>query len=223
MFTGIITHVARLLAITPRRSGARLVLQRPADMSGLTVGESLAVSGVCLTVLPLVASGELEFDVSPETLSRTTLGERRPGDPLNLERAMAVGDRFGGHIVSGHVDTTTRVVAREEQNDFATLSFALDPSFSRYVVEKGSIALDGVSLTIARLTASSLDVAVIPHTLSRTTLGEWSPGRRVNVEVDMIARYVERMLGDREMPERTSDDHAAARDERLRRLVSGME
>lgn len=212
MFTGIVTATGRVAALEGRAAGSLLSVERPAAYAGLAVGESIAVSGVCLTLLPeSTGGGPLRFDVSPETLRRSTLGALARGSRVNLERALAVGDRFGGHIVSGHVDATTAVERVTRTGDFWTVTFAVDPLWSRYVVEKGSIALDGVSLTVAALRTGSLDVAVIPHTFAETTLGERRPGDLVNVEVDLVGKYVERILGDR----RAGD----SADERLSRLL----
>ena len=170
MFTGIVSAVASVMAHASRGRGTLLTLERPSAYEGISVGESIAVSGVCLTALP-GSAGPLTFDLSPETLDRSTLRGARAGDRVNLERALLVGDRFGGHVVSGHVDATTALVRVTDLGEFSTYSFALDGVFSRYVVEKGSIALDGVSLTIARLGAREFDVALVPHTLAQTTLG----------------------------------------------------
>ncbi|MEO6324910.1 MAG: riboflavin synthase [Thermoanaerobaculia bacterium] len=216
MFTGIVSAVASVVAHTSRGRGTVLTIERPPAYERIAAGESIAVSGVCLTVLP-GSAGPLTFDVSPETLDRSTLRSLKPGDRVNLERALLVGDRFGGHVVSGHVDATTTLLRITNLGEFSTYSFAIESGFSRYVVEKGSIALDGVSLTIARLGERDLDVALVPHTLAETTLGSLRPGARVNVEVDLIGKYVERMLGERALP------GAESRDDRLRRLLSTAE
>jgi riboflavin synthase len=208
MFTGIVSATARVLAAAPRGSGALLSVERPDGYGDAKTGESIAVSGVCLTLLDGGAR-ELAFDVSPETLRRSTLGTLRPGARVNLERAMLAGDRFGGHIVAGHVDATTPFRRVAKHGDFSTFTFAVDRGWSRYVVEKGSIALDGVSLTVADLRSLELDVAVVPHTLAATTLGDRAPGDLVNVEVDVLGKYVERLLAARGTEE----------DRRLERLL----
>jgi riboflavin synthase len=214
MFTGIVAAVSRTVSVETRSSGAVFSLERPAGWDDVRQGESICVSGVCLTVLPGIPGEEnIVFDVSPETLRRSTLGSLRPGSRVNLERALAASDRFGGHVVAGHVDATTQVAAVVRSGDFWTFTFALSPDWARYVVEKGSIALDGVSLTVASLSASSFDVAVVPHTYSATTLGERKAGELVNVEVDVLGKYVERILKDR------LDVDTVARDERLRALL----
>ena len=216
MFTGIVSAVAPVLSHASRGRGTLLTLARPSSYEEIAVGESIAVSGVCLTVLP-GSGGPLTFDLSPETLDRSTLRGLKTGDRVNLERALQVGDRFGGHVVSGHVDATTSLARVTNLGEFSTFTFALDDAFSRYVVEKGSIALDGVSLTIASLGPREFEVALVPHTLAQTTLGALRPGSRVNVEVDLIGKYVERMLGERKL------DSSGLRDDRLRQLLSTSE
>ena len=217
MFTGIVAAKARVLRLVRRSEGALLELERPEGWSDVAAGESVAVSGVCLTVLPPPERGPLRFDLSPETLSRSTLGRLDPGAGVNLERALRPTDRLGGHVVAGHVDATTAITAiRRPADDFRTVSFALGASWSRYVVEKGSIALDGISLTVARLGSGEFDVAVIPHTWESTALSERNAGDLVNVEVDLIGKYVERLLAGHAAP-----PEDAARDERLRHLLSG--
>jgi riboflavin synthase len=190
-------------------------VERPVAYADAALGESIAVSGVCLTVVPPLDARVLSFDVSPETLSRTTLGTLSPGDGVNLERALAAGDRLGGHVVAGHVDGAAEVLDVQRAGESWTFTFSLPPSLARYAVEKGSIAVDGVSLTIATLRDGSFDVAVIPHTFSATTLGLRRPGDRVNLEVDVLGKYVERLLA-----ARLGDPDALARDERLRQLLA---
>jgi riboflavin synthase len=211
MFTGIVSHRARVLSVDVRSAGSILTVERPAEWR-LDTGESVSVSGVCLTALEPGAA-HLVFDVSPETLRRSTLGALRAGGLVNLERALAAGDRMGGHVVSGHVDATTRILEAREEGEFSTFAFALGEEWARYVVEKGSIALDGISFTVATLRSGSFDVAIIPETLRRTTLGGKSPGALVNVEVDILGKYVERILA------AWRDDRG--RDDRLRSLLAG--
>lgn len=212
MFTGIVASKARVARLTRRSEGALLEIERPAGWSDVAAGESVAVSGVCLTLLPPADKGPLRFDLSPETLSRSTLAKAAPGTGFNLERALRASDRLGGHVVAGHVDATTPITGIVPADGFWTVSFALDASWARYVVEKGSIALDGISLTVARLGEDRFDVAVIPHTWEVTTLSERSVGDLVNVEVDILAKYVERMLEGRLA--------AASKDDRLKELLS---
>lgn len=214
MFTGIVEATGRVAGLARREGGAVLSVVRPEAWTGLATGESVAVQGVCLTVLPGRGDGGVAFDLSAETLRRSTLGALLPGSRVNLERAMRADGRFGGHIVAGHVDATSRVEAVLPSGEFWTLRFSLDSSFSRYVVEKGSIALDGVSLTVAALGERTFDVAVVPHTLSATTLGERRPGDLVNVEIDVLGKYVERLLAAR------SPRGEGGSDERLLGLLS---
>lgn len=215
MFTGLVSASARVAARRTSPGGAVLSVERPAAYADAALGESIAVSGVCLTVVPPLDPKTLTFDVSPETLARTTLGGLAAGARVNLERALAAGDRLGGHIVAGHVDGTAEVLGVARAGDSWTFTFALPAALGRYAVEKGSIAVDGVSLTIAALREGSFDVAVIPHTFTATTLGDREPGDRVNLEVDVLGKYVERLLA-----ARLGDAGAEARDERLKRLLA---
>jgi riboflavin synthase len=208
VFTGLVAATVRVLSAGERRGGVLLEVERPASFGDVVPGESIAVSGVCLTALE--ERGRLAFEVSPETLRRTTLERLVAGSRVNLERALAAGDRLGGHIVAGHVDAVTGVSAITPQGDFWTFTFDTARDWERYVVEKGSIALDGVSLTVAVLRERSFDVAVIPHTFAATTLGGLRPGEPVNVEVDVLGKYVERLLGAR-LP---------SADERIAKLLS---
>jgi len=176
VFTGIISASARVLSRRSSASGGVLTVEGPAAYADVAPGESIAVSGVCLTVVPPVDAKALAFDLSPETLARTTLGQLGPGDAVNLERALAASDRLGGHVVAGHVDGTSEVLGVREAGDSWTFTFSLPAPLARYAVEKGSIAVDGISLTVAALREGSFDVAVIPHTFRETTLGARRPG-----------------------------------------------
>lgn len=193
MFTGIVQDVGRLLRAEPRGPGRRLTLATALDTATFELGESVAVSGVCLTVAA-AQPGAFAADVSPETLRRSTLGGLRPGDPVNLERALRLSDRLGGHFVLGHVDATARCAANAAQGEFRVLRFEVPADALRYLVAKGSVAVDGVSLTVASLEGEGFSVAVIPHTLERTTLPGLRPGERVNLEADVLGKYVERLL-----------------------------
>jgi riboflavin synthase len=218
MFTGLVTAVSRVVSLRSGAAGGLLAIERPSAFGDVPVGESIAVSGVCLTVVPPTAPGQaLFFDVSPETLARSALGGLAAGAGVNLERALATGDRLGGHIVAGHVDGTAEVLAIEKSGDSWTFRFSLPNPLARYTVEKGSIAVDGISLTVAALSESSFDVAVIPHTFTFTTLGTKRPGDRVNLEVDVLGKYVERLLAARLGETR---EEVEARDERLRDLLT---
>ena len=198
MFTGIVQAVGRVRTVEKRGADARLALDAAGlGLDDVAIGDSIAVAGVCLTVVALDASG-FAFDVSPETLSRTTLRTLAAGDPVNLEKALRLADRLGGHLVSGHVDGVGRIV----RVDFAAddgggasqrWTFSLPPALARYVAVKGSICVDGTSLTVNTVDADSFGVTLIPHTLAVTTFGARKVADAVNVEVDLMARYVERL------------------------------
>jgi riboflavin synthase len=192
MFTGIIHHTGTIEAFERRANGARLVI-RTTDSTPFSRGESLAVNGVCLTVLP-ENDGALATDVSDETLSLTTLGSLGTGTRVNVERAMMLGDRMGGHLVQGHVDTTGILQSVTSEGEFAVYRWSFPAEFTGLVVSKGSIAVDGVSLTIVEPTAHTFGAALIPETLRRTNLGTANIGEPVNLEFDMIAKYVRTLV-----------------------------
>ncbi|MDG4809255.1 riboflavin synthase [Micromonospora sp. WMMD1120] len=197
MFTGIIEEMGEIVRVAPTAGDSALL-----GVRGLLVtsdarhGDSIAVNGVCLTVVE-VTDGVFTADVMGETLRRSALGALRPGDPVNLERAAALGSRLGGHLVQGHVDGVGELVSREPAEQWETVRFRLPAELSRYVVEKGSITIDGVSLTVAAVGDDEFAVGLIPTTLKLTTLGAKGVGDPVNLEVDVLAKYVERLLGDR--------------------------
>ncbi len=200
MFTGIVTERGRVGEAPGAfdRGGARLVVEHSAALAAkLDPGASIAVAGVCLTV---VEQGDVDgaarsvFDLSPETLTRTTLGALSEGDEVNLEPPLSAGDPLGGHWVQGHVDTTTAVAKVEEQGDYRVVTFGVPAGLETGVVLKGSVTIDGVSLTVAALDERTFDVALIPHTLEVTTLGGLKSGDRVNVEGDVLARYVQKAV-----------------------------
>jgi len=199
MFTGIVAELGEVAGIEHRGDAARLTIR--GDTDGVTTGESIAVNGVCLTVTG-VLDGTFTADVMGETLDRTSLGALNPGAPVNLERSVRLADRLGGHLVQGHVDATGTVISRSPAADWDQVRITLPASIARYVVHKGSICVDGVSLTVSALGPESPDleagtwfeVSLIPETLKRTTLGTRQPGDPVNLEVDVIAKYVERLL-----------------------------
>ncbi len=199
MFTGIIQESGRLTD-DPQPSGqggVRLAIGHSADLGRrLEIGASLAVNGVCLTITELDGDPPLGsvVELSPETLSRTTLGSLRRGDHVNLETALRVGDALGGHWVQGHVDGVTRLVDRRDLTDHRVLAFAIPTGQESFLVEKGSVALDGVSLTVSALATDRFEVSLIPLTLEVTTLSRLQPGDRVNLEVDILAKYMHRML-----------------------------
>ncbi len=192
MFTGIIEDLGTAAAIQASEDGARIEIDCSIT-DGLTIGDSVAVNGVCLTAVA-VTTGRLAFDVVLETLDRSNLGAVEVGDRINLERAMPAAGRFDGHIVQGHVDGRGTVAAVESEGDGVRISIDVDSGLSRYIVEKGSITVNGVSLTVAALTGEGFQVALIPHTLEVTNLSALRSGATVNLEVDVIAKYVERIL-----------------------------
>jgi riboflavin synthase len=199
MFTGIVQESGRLTD-DPQPSGqggVRLAISHSADLGRrLEIGASLAVCGVCLTITELDGDPPLGsvVELSPETLARTTLDSLRRGDRVNLETALRLGDALGGHWVQGHVDGVTHVVDRRDLTEHRVLAFAIPPGQESFVVEKGSVTLDGVSLTVSSLGPDRFEVALIPHTLEVTTLSRLQPGDRVNLEVDILAKYMHRML-----------------------------
>lgn len=194
MFTGIVEETGRVL----RRTGARLVVSAGATLDATQVGSSLAVNGVCLTAVELSADS-VGFDVGPETLARSALGGLSPGDEVNLERPMRLDGFVGGHLVLGHVDGVGVIGAVEREGETARLRIEWqDPGLGPLLIPKGSVAVDGVSLTVAAVGATAFEIMVIPHTLERTTLGGLKAGRRVNLEMDVIGKYVLRALSLRE-------------------------
>jgi riboflavin synthase len=193
LFTGIVEAVAEVVAIEPRGAGARLRVAAPAIAGEARIGDSIAVNGCCLTVAER-AAGELAFDAVRETLGRTALGALRPGARVNLERALRADGRLDGHIVQGHVDETGRVRELRREASDTRLLLAASPSFTDWLVEKGSVAVDGVALTVVGLSREGFDVALIPHTLAVTTLGALAPGQAVNLEADVLGKYVRRYL-----------------------------
>ncbi|MFE7592582.1 riboflavin synthase [Kitasatospora sp. NPDC057512] len=212
MFTGIIEELGEVVSIEEIGDSSRIRLRGPVVCTGARHGDSIAVNGVCLTVVDSPAelaagTGEFSADVMAETLHRSSLGELAPGSRVNLERAMALGARLGGHLVQGHVDATGRLLSREPgERDAAgelrweVLRFSLPDTISRYLVEKGSITVDGVSLTVVEAAEDSFTVSLIPTTLALTTLGAKAVGEGVNLEVDVLAKYVERLLESRTLP-----------------------
>jgi riboflavin synthase len=193
MFTGIVEELGHVVALDRGAESARLSVAGPLVTSDAVHGASIAVNGVCLTVVEH-DGGEFTVDVMAETLARSSLGDLVSGDRVNLERAMAASGRFGGHVVQGHVDGTATILERRPGDRWEVVVFSLPVELARYVVEKGSITVDGVSLTVASVGPDSFSVSLIPTTLALTTLGHKGTGERVNLEVDVIAKYVERLL-----------------------------
>jgi riboflavin synthase len=194
VFTGIVEGTGVVRAARLGSDSVRLRIEATYDIAGIRVGDSIAVNGTCLTVTECTG-GVFDADVTAETLARTTLGGLRQGDVVNLERPVAVGDRLGGHVMQGHVDGVGRVVRRDPQGDAGWLEVDAPPTVARYIVEKGSVAVDGVSLTVAQREGNRFTVCLIPHTISATTLGHLEAGSGVNLEADILAKYVERLLG----------------------------
>jgi len=220
MFTGIVegTGTVAALAAAADASGARLEVDAPWLAGQLAVGESVAVNGCCLTVAEPTPAG-FAADLVAETLRRTALGGLRAGARVNLERPLPLGGRLGGHLVQGHVDGVARVLGRTPVGDGEEVQIELPPHLERYVVEKGSIAVDGVSLTVAATGPGWFTVALVPHTLEVTTLGERRPGDPVQLEVDVVAKYVERLVApftDRAGAPMRAGAHEASVDERVR-------
>lgn len=205
MFTGIIEEMGRLQGRQGfPGGGAELVIAAGKILDDLKIGDSVAVNGVCLTAVQL-GRGTFTVQVMPETLRKTDLARLEPGQGVNLERALALGDRLGGHLVSGHVDGTGTLVRRAKEGNAELLYFRAPPEILRYIIAKGSIAVDGVSLTVAALQEDGFSVSLIPHTAAVTTLGYKKPGDAVNLETDLIGKYVEKLL---------QPYHAAAEPER---------
>ena len=193
MFTGIVEEVGRIRGISKRAGYQQTTVDAKRILEDLHVGDSICVTGACHTVVSFDEAG-FTFESVDETLRRTTIGRLRSGDRVNLERSLRLSDRLGGHLVAGHVDGVGEILTRQESRDNATFRIGTPTSLSRYLAEKGSVAIDGISLTVASADAESFSVALIPHTLSMTTMGLRKPGDAVNLEVDTVARYVERLM-----------------------------
>ena len=198
MFTGIIAAVGTITALQPRSGDMRLhIATGKLDLGDVRLGDSIAVSGVCLTAVELPGDG-FWADASRETLERTILGAATPGTKVNLEKALIPTTRLGGHIVQGHVDGTALCVGRTKASEGTVFRFQLGSGEERYLIDKGSIAIDGISLTVVRPSEGEFDVWIIPHTLAHTTLDDLIEGMEVHVEYDLIAKYVERLVGSRQ-------------------------
>jgi riboflavin synthase len=193
MFTGLVEACGRVVAAVPEPPGIRLRVESAVVASDARLGDSICVNGCCLSVVA-VAGPCLEFELGPETLARTTLAAARPDGLVNLERSLRLSDRLGGHLVTGHVDGMATLESRSADGDWVSCRFRADPGLLAQMAAKGSVAVDGVSLTLVDVTAAEFSVALIPHTLSSTTLGRLAPGDRVNLETDLVAKYVTRFL-----------------------------
>jgi riboflavin synthase len=202
VFTGIVEELGQVVTLERAAEPARLTIAGPGVTSDARRGDSIAINGVCLTVTA-ISGGEFSADVMGETLSRSSLGALAPGAPVNLERSVRPDGRLGGHLVQGHVDGTGTIVSRLPEGGWDVVRISVPEGLSRYVVEKGSVAVDGVSLTVSALSPPGpgawFEVSLIPETLQRTTLGAKQPGDVVNLEVDQIAKYVERLLAGRQL------------------------
>jgi len=193
MFTGIIESLGWLTDVADEGAGRRFTIVWPGLEARLTIGESVAVNGCCLTVVA-AERDRFEVQAGPETLLRTNLGETQPRDSVNLERSLRAGDRLGGHFVQGHVDATGTLTERRAEGEWEFLAFTLDPEWLPLLVPKGSIAVDGASLTLVDVSLTGFSVMLIPHTLAVTTLGRLKPGAKVNIETDMLAKHVRKLL-----------------------------
>ena len=194
MFSGIIESLGTVIRLDPEPPGVRLVVEAGPLSEGMVLGASVSVNGCCLTVVGN-EQGELSFDAGAETLECTNLGQLQPSDRVNLERSLKIGDSLGGHFVTGHIDTTGVLERREDEGDWSTLWFSVPGHSLRQMASKGSVAVDGISLTLVEVSEETFSVALIPHTLEVTTLGTRQPGETVNVETDVLAKYVEKQLG----------------------------
>ncbi len=193
MFSGLIEAKTLIVALQPEPGGVRLQLTTPANFDDVSLGDSIAVQGCCLTLVDM-SDGLLSFQAGRETLAKTSLGARLAGDAVNVERSLALGDRLGGHLVTGHVDGQGVLISRVDDADWSTMTFRAPTALMRQMASKGSITVDGVSLTLVDVTDENFSVALIPHTLQHTTLGELRPGDSVNLETDLLAKYVQRQL-----------------------------
>ncbi|CNE61036.1 riboflavin synthase subunit alpha [Mycobacterium tuberculosis] len=196
MFTGIVEELGEIVAIDPKGDSVALAIRGPLVTEDAVHGASIAVNGVCLTVVD-VKDGVFTADAIKETLDKSSLGALEPGSKVNLERPVRLSDRLGGHLVQGHVDGVGAIISREPGERWDVVTVSLPPDLSRYLVNKGSITVDGISLTVVEAGTDRFSVALIPTTLALTTLGHKKPGDPVNLEVDVVAKYVERMMGDR--------------------------
>lgn len=197
MFTGIVEELGEVVGKEDLADAARFVIQGPVVTGDARHGDSIAVNGVCLTVVDVLPEGRFSTDVMAETLKRSSLASVAVGSPVNLERAAPINGRFGGHIVQGHVDGTGQVILRSPSEHWEIVRIGLPAELARYVVEKGSITVDGISLTVSALAEDWFEVSLIPTTLAMTTLGRAAIGAAVNLEVDVIAKYVERLVAPR--------------------------
>jgi riboflavin synthase len=200
MFTGIIEGLGTIKGLRPVGKGKRLVIDADVSLDEVKLGDSIAVNGACLTVV-VIQGRRFEADVSPETLSTTIFGRAKVGDRMNLERALRLADRIDGHLVSGHVDGVGVLTQRKPVGNAIGVTISVPESLTRYMIKKGSVAVDGISLTINNVAPRNFDVSIIPHTAQLATIGFKKVGEAVNIETDMIGKYIERFMGDKRAPE----------------------
>ncbi len=193
MFTGIIETMGTISAVRPAAAGSRMTIRTDLDLASTKIGDSIAVNGACLTAVEISAAG-FAVDVSPETLTLSTLGNARSGTRVNLERAMRLSDRLDGHLVSGHIDGQGKMTYIKDLGGVLIVGFSVDETLGRYMIKKGSVAVDGISLTINTCGKDHFEVSIIPHTAKMTTIGIKKPGDAVNVETDIIGKYVEKFI-----------------------------
>ncbi len=193
MFTGLVETQGKVVALKPEGPGVRLSLESELITSSAAIGDSIAVNGCCLTVVS-IAENVVDFEAGEETLNRTNLGQLENGSVVNLERSLKMGDRLGGHLVTGHIDTTATLAERNDDGEWCTMWFEVPKEYARQMASKGSVAIDGISLTLVDVTDTRFSVALIPHTLDATTLGKRKQGDTVNIETDLLAKYVQRQL-----------------------------
>ncbi len=193
MFTGLVASLAAVRDVLPEGSGVRLVVRDEATAARSRLGDSIAINGCCLTVVG-IDGADMSFEAGPETLRRTNLGRLQPGHRVNLELSLRAGDALGGHLVTGHIDAVGRLERRSDDGPWCTMWFTVPDGLTRQMATKGSVAIDGVSLTLVDVETNGFSVALIPHTLQLTTLGKLRPGDEVNLETDVLAKYVERQL-----------------------------
>ncbi len=193
MFTGIIEEMGVVKSVEETSSGKQFIISASEVLSDLKIGDSIAVNGVCLTAIEITKSS-FKLDLVHETLNKSNLGELNKNSHVNLERAMRLSDRLGGHILQGHVETTGVILNIQPEGDSSVMTIGIDPKWIRYCIPKGSIAIDGVSLTVANMTNNFIEIALIPHTLEVTNLGQKTKGDSINIETDIIGKYVERLL-----------------------------
>ena len=193
MFSGLVESTAPIIAVLEEPGGVRIVLERPSEYRDVRLGDSIAIQGCCLTVVELT-NNSLSFQAGRETLSRTSLKQRKRGDRVNCERSLKLGDRLGGHLVTGHIDGQGTLVSRDDEAEWSNMVFSAPNSLLRQMASKGSVAIEGVSLTLVDVSNETFSVALIPHTLAHTTLGDLKAGDAVNLETDLLAKYVQRQL-----------------------------